>query len=251
MKEYQNRNPLRSQAEETAIAPEKSTCSGGRRKFIRDFLFLFVLVCLLGVVVWHYSRFSVGGKFHQKTEDSGVISGTQGEIEYQRLLVRNRYPFELTVTVHLLRMDMNDDTASPRVFILDKRQYSFTGTRSLYSGTFETRVTIVTSGDGRFHVTDRSGKPDELLNMLKNLKTDRSIEEVDAELRASLVNKMREGQLTGIGTIQEDQRAYSKAITKYCSLSCEHPDKILMITMTPRRITGDNKTPSQSQYSAF
>jgi len=218
-------------AEAVAVEQDKSASSGFRRKFLCGFLFLFVLVCVLAVIVRHYSRFSTGGKFLIKTEDSGVISGSQEEIEYQRLLIRNRYPFELTVAVQLCRME--GDMASPRFSIINKQHCSFTGTRSLYSGSFETRVNIVTSDTGRFYVTDRSGKPEELLNLRK--ATERMFEEVDAKLHASLANKVCEGQLAGVATIREDQMTKNgKEIIKFCSLPGDHPDKILVITLIPR-----------------
>ena len=200
-------------------------------KFLRNFLFLFVLVMMLGGIVWHYSRFSTGRKFLLETIDAGIISDHQEEMEYVRLLVRNRYPFELSVTVRLCSMD--GDTTAPRFSIIDKQHYSFTGTRSLYSGTYETRVSIVASGEGRFYVVDRSDKPGELFDLLTNSSQNR--EEVDEELRTTLTGKVREGQLSGVSTIREDQMTINgKEIIKYCSLPGEHPDKILVITLTPR-----------------
>jgi len=232
VKEFQNRNPLLRCGNEVVVEQKKPIASGGRRQFFRGCLFLFVLVILLGGIVWHFSRFSTGGQFLVKTEDSGMISDHQEEMEYLRLLFRNRYPFELSVTVQLCRMD--GDTASPRFAVIDKRSWSFTGARSLYSGSFEARVNIVTSGDGRFHVTDRSGKPEDLLNMPADLVSEQSLVEVDAKLRVALTGKVREGRLTGVGTIREDQMTYGEAITKYCSLPGGHPDKILVITLTPK-----------------
>jgi len=236
MKEFENRNPLRHQAEKAVLEQDMPASSDGRRHFLRDFLFLFILVCFLGGIVRHYSRFSTDGKFLLQTEDSGIISDIsdhQEEIEFQRLLIRNRYPFELTVTIRLCHME--GDMASPRFSIIERQHCSFTGVRSLYSGSFETRITIVASGDGRFYVTDRSGKPEELLNMAADRTSEQNIEEVDVKLRASLTNQVREGQLPGISTIREDQMTnHGKEIIKYCSLPGEHPDKILVITLTPK-----------------
>jgi len=231
MKEFHNRNPLRRKAKNVVIELDKPTFSGNRRQLFRGFLLLFVLVCLLGVIVRHYSRFSTGGKFLVQTVDSGVISDHQEEMEYQRLLIRNRYPFELTVTVRLCRLEGDRD--SPRFFHIDKHQCHFTGARSLYSGSCETRVNIVTSSDGRFYVTDRSGKPEELLNLQKN--ADCSFDTVDAKLRASLTDKVRERQLVGVSAIREDQMTNNgKEITRFCSMPGEFSNKILVITLTPK-----------------
>ena len=237
MKEFHNRNPLRRRPDETILEQDNPTFVGRRRSFLRvfrGFLFLFVLVCLLYGVVWHYSRFSTGGKFLLKTEDSGVLSDRQEEREYQRLLLRNRFPFDLTVTVQLCRKD--GDPALPRFFVFDERQYRFTGTRSLYSGSYETRVSIVVSGDGRFHVTDRSGKPEDLLDMaaLDAKPLEQNGGAVDARLHAALVKAMLENKLSRIGNIREDQLTYGKAVTRYCSLPGGPPDTFLVLTLTPK-----------------
>jgi hypothetical protein len=230
MKEFQNKNPLRQQTSETVMEQAKPLSAGRRREFLTGFLFLFVLVCLLGGIVSHYSRYSTDRKFVLRTEESGVVSDDDVQIAYQRLLVRNRYPFELTITAQFCRMDSN--TASPRFSMFDKRSRSFTGTRSLFTGTFEARVNIVVSGDGRFCITDSSGQPEELLNSVTS--TEQNIEVIDAKLRAALAKKVCEGQLTGLSHFREDQKTYGKEITWICSLPGDPPDKVLVITLRPK-----------------
>ena len=219
---------------EVVLEQEKPFVSGHVRKSLGCWVFLFALVGLLGGIVQHYSCFSTGGKFLLHTEETGVISGKFGDIEYQRLLIRNRYPFELTMTVRLCQMD--SDTASTRFYVLDQRSWSFMGTRSLYSGSFETRANIVTSGDGRFQITDRSAKPEELINVpISDAQTlEENLGLIDARLHASLVSDLRKGKLSGISNIKEDRLTYGKEIIWNCSLPGEHPDKVLVVTLRPR-----------------
>jgi hypothetical protein len=230
MKEFQNKNHIRRQATETDMEQENPPSAGRHRKFLAGFLFLFVLVCLLGGIVSHYSRYSTDGKFALLTEESGMVSDNEVQIEYQRMLVRNRYPFELTMTAQLCSVDNNAET--PRFSVLDKRSWNFTGTRSLYTGTYETRVNIVVSADGQFHVTDSSDKPEVLFNSLttKVVKWE-DFGVIDGELRTTLTQKVREDQLAGVSQIREDQKTYGKEIIWVCSLPGEHPDQVLAITL--------------------
>lgn len=228
MKEFQNRNPLRQQADDmvsdqTVIERGANSSAGYRRNILGGFLFLLILVILLGGIVYHYSRFSfTSGEFVLLMEESGTVSGDQGNIQYERFLVRNRFPFVLTMTVRLCCIE--SDATSPRFFVLEKRYYSLAGTRSLYSGTYETPIGIVTSRDGRFHVTDRTGTPQELLDIAAS-EADESEKDLwldEKQLPKNIHKTLRDAKLR-----------HGKSYYWSCSLPGDSPDKILLFEITP------------------
>ena len=216
------------------MKPVSGRCN---RKVFRSILFLLVLIILLGGIIWHYSRFPAHGKFVFLTEASNIISVDDGEIEYKRLLVRNRYPFVLTITARLCRVD--GDPAFPRLTVLDTRYYSYTGGRSWYSGAFESHVTFVTSEDGRFTVTDRSGTPLELLNMPtpNSDTTERNLWIEKASLLKQLASDLRNGELPSLHETHEDSKE-NYGEPKFYSLPGGRTDRVLVITLMPKANTG-------------
>ena len=229
MKEFQNLTLLRRRADEAksdvAMIERKTNPSAGHwRNILGGFLFLLIHITILGGIVYHYSQFSfTSGKFILITEESGIVSGDQGDIEYERLLVRNRFPFVLTMTVRLCRNEGNAE--SLRFFVLEKRYYSFTGVRSLYSGTYETHINTVASGDGRFHVTDRAGVPQELLNMA-TYDADKS--EQNLWLDETQLPK------NFLEATSEDKLKYRGSYYWLLPLPGDYSDMFLLCTLTPQ-----------------
>lgn len=233
MQDFQNRNPLRRQTKEKPAAVQKKPLADQGRRIVPGVLFLLVLIMLLGVVVWHYSRFAKYLEFDFLTEESKTVSVDDSEIAFQRLLVRNRFPFVLTITARLCRVE--GDEVFPHLTAIDTRYYSYVGTRSWYSGLFETHVTFVASGDGRFCVTDQSGTPLELLELpIKDADTDEKILWIDDPSPLTrLVSDLREGKLSGLSEVHEyRQEDFGKPM--FISLPGGSTDNVLMITLTPR-----------------
>jgi len=248
MKEFQNRNPLRRRPNEDrdenvrdesvrdeSVRDEIVIVQGNNiRRIVSGILFLLVLIIVLGAIIRHYSRFSTHGAFVVLTEDSGFVDSVDaGEIEYKRLLVRNRYPFVLTITARLCRVEGDEDF--PRLTALDTRYLSYAGVRSWYSGSFEKHITLVAAADdGRFTVTDSSGTPPELLNMpILNADTEeRSFWFDKSNLAATLIRDLREGKLPGISEIPEYRRKdFDKPL--FYSVPGGRSDRVLVITFTP------------------
>ncbi|MCL2117432.1 MAG: hypothetical protein FWH27_03285 [Planctomycetaceae bacterium] len=241
MKDFQNRNPLRRQVDANGNADtieQKKPSVGRGRKISCNILFLLLLVLLLGGIVSHYSRFSTYGEFVLLTEESDTVSTDEEVMEYQRLLVRNRFPFVLTIAVRLCRVE--DGETSQRFSVLDTQYYSFVGTRSWYSGAFEARIHFVVSDTGRFTVTDRSGTPlEQLLTPFPNADAkDRDLWSettvLPSLLANQLVKELRKGKLPGISEIKEDRKIRTKEPIWCCSLPDDHDGKVLVITMSPR-----------------
>ncbi|MCL2624271.1 MAG: hypothetical protein FWD31_11460 [Planctomycetaceae bacterium] len=234
----QNTNPLRQTTNtDTTVELEKPR-SGRVRKVLYRILFLLALNILLGAIVWHYSLFSTQREFVLLTTESNLVSVDGGEIEYQRLLVRNRYPFVLSVTTRLCRV--GGDEKSPIFTILDTRYFAFQGVRSWYSGTMETHLTFVASDQGQLTVTDQSGAPTERLKMPSS---DVDAADPDAwsgstrlpgPLDNLLAKTLREGSLPGISEIREDRKVNNRDILWYCSLPGDDDDKVLVITLRLR-----------------
>ncbi len=249
MQVFQNKNPLRRQdgesepVETNPVDPKsKNVKPWSVGRFFRGLLLLAAILLLFGGVIYHYSIFSFSyGEFVLITEQNETVSAGNEEYDYQRLLVRNRFPFVLTMTARLCRIEGTEQP--PRFSVLDTQYYSFNGIRSWYTGTFESRLNIVTSDAGRFVVTDRPGKPPELMSSStkKNNTSDYvSVDEPPTEatlppqLAKSLAKAIREGQLTRVCDIREDRKPGGREVTWFCTLPGDHPDEVLVLTLTPR-----------------
>jgi hypothetical protein len=241
MKDFKNRNPLRRQAVDflvnDATVELEKTLLGRLRSVSGGIAFLIALVLVLSGVVWHFSSFSTFGSFLLQTEESNSFFVGEEKIEYQRLLVRSQFPFVLNATVRLCRVEGTN--ATPFFTVLDTQYSSFTGTRSWYSGTLETRLTIVASDDGRFTVTDRVGEPQELLH-LASWKSDTSegdelseLPGLPPKLANKLARELRESTPPGISEIRKNDMVRSKTDI-ICSLPGKYNiDKVIVLTLTP------------------
>ena len=238
MHDSQNRNPPRCKADDNvSVNKQRKPFSVCGWQITCNILFLLVQVMFLGGIVWHYSRFSSHGESVLLTEVVGTFSNDDEIIESQRLMVRNRFPFVLMVTVWLCRIE--GDATTPHFTVLKSQYSSFTGVRSWYSGTFETRVNFVASDNGQFTVTDQPGTPQKLL---KSSVSDDDLPERDdwndvTGLPPTLVDwltkKLRKGPLPRISEIREDRKSSGKDIIWNCFLPGDSTDKVLVITMTP------------------
>lgn len=204
---------------------------------------MLLILLVFSAIVHHYSQFNSGRSFVLSTEeiDSVVVDGKQAD--YQRFLVRNRYPFVLTATARLCRIE--GDGKSPQFSVLETRRETFVGKRSWYSGAYETRFTIAASNDGRFAMIDQTGTPRE---WFAATKPDSDMADTDAlpsspvlptEIAKSLADAIRKEQLTEIREIDEGRKLRNKKSSHWFftlpgdDSSGDNADEVLVITLIP------------------
>ena len=209
-----------------------------KKKTVSGVCFLLLIIVVLGGIIKHYSKYESGASFVLLTEKADSLSSTEFEIDCQRLLVRNRYPFVLALTVRLCKVE--NDAQQPEYAVLTKSQYTFSGKRSWYSGTYQTAFTVAASNEGRFLMTDFPLSQENLMNDFfadKNLPDEEKFfpsENLPKEAGASLIKAIKEGNLSRLSEISEDRKIRNGQDNHwFCALPGGNADKVLVITLTP------------------
>ena len=221
----------------TSVITEKNIVRQ-RIKTVFGVCFLLLIIVAFGGIIKHYSRFESGRNFVLLTQQADSFTSDKVELDYQRLLVRNRYPFVLMLTMRLCKVE--NDAQQMEYTVLAKSQYTFSGKHSWYSGTYQTAFTVTASNEGRFLMTGFPLSPEDLMNDLA-VDTDLSDGEVffpsknlSKKIVPSLTKAIKEGNLSRLGEISEDREIRNGQDNSwFCALPGDNADKVLVITLTP------------------
>ena len=207
-------------------------------KTVLGVCFLFLILVVFGGLIKHYSRFESGRDFVLLTQEADSLTLDEIDLDYQRLLVRNRYPFVLMLTVRLCKV--GNDAQQPEYVVFEKSQETFSGKHSWYSGTYQTAFTVAASNEGRFFMTDFPLSPEDLKI---ELDTDMALfgEEdllppgnLPQKIVPLLTKAIKEGNLSRLNEISEDRKIRSGRDNHwFCTLPGDNADKVLVITLTP------------------
>ena len=223
-----------------ANAPEKieKNIVRQRIKMVFGVCFLLLIIVTFARIIKHYSRFESGTNFVLQTEKADSLTFSKGKLDYQRLLVRNRYPFVLMLTVRLCKV--NNNAQQPEYTVLEKSQDTFSGKHSWYSGTYQTTFTVAVSSEGRFFMTDFPLSPEYLMN---DLAADADLSDEDIffppenlskKITPLLTKAVKEGKLSRLSEISEDRKIRNGRDNHwFCALPGDNADKVLVITLTP------------------
>ena len=235
------RRPTHAQTGEPAVVtPEKTEKNIARQitKTVFGVCVLLLILVFFARVIKHYSQFESGRDFVLLTQQADSFTSDNAELDYQRLLVRNRYPFVLMLTVRLCKV--NNNAQQPEYTVLEKSQYTFSGKHSLYSGTYQTAFTVAASNEGRFLVTDFPLSPEDLIN---DLSADKDLSDEDVffppenlskKIIPLLTQAVKEGKLSRLSEISEDRKISNGRDNHwFCALPGDNADKVLVITLTP------------------
>jgi len=222
------------------IVPEKTEKNIVRQriKTIFGVCFLLLILVVFIRIIKHYSQFESGRNFVLLNQQTDSFTSDGIEIDYQRLLVRNRYPFVLMLTVRLCKVE--SDAQQPKYTVLAKSQYTFSGKYSWYSGTYQAAFTMAASSEGRFYMTDFPFPPEDLTIEL-GIDTGWSDEDVffppenlPQKIVPSLTKAVKEGKLFRLSEISEDRKIPNRRDSHwFCALPGDNADKVLVITLTP------------------
>ena len=225
----------------SANTPEciKKNATGAKIMTIWGILFLLILIVIFGKIVYHFSQFESGSRFVLHVEETDTISTDGGEFEYQRLLVRNRYPFVLMLTTRLCRIE--NDGKQPKFFVIREQQETLTGQRSWYSGTYELTFSIAASNDGRFCVSSATLASEDLMDGPLPQNTDFSDDEsfhlpgvLPEELVSSLTKAFKEEKFSRLNEVSDAPKIrHTKDKYLFFALPGDHADKVLVVTLLP------------------